>query len=154
MLGLGVVWLHLLAAAVFLGGLLYEGHVLAPLLARGELAPATFREAHRRGRRATWTALALLFVTGLWNLGQLGTLLPALFQRLSGPLLAAKLFFALLVLALAAHRDFKLVPAVLAAREAGEEPGVAGTLLRGLDRLLVLLVVVILFLGVAVSRRV
>lgn len=154
MLGVAILWLHLLAAAIWLGGLLYEGHVLAPLMVRGAVAPATFREAHRRGRRVTWSAIALLLLTGLYNLSNLGVPIGVLFERASGPLLAAKLFFALLVLTLAAHRDFKLMPAVLAAREAGEGPGAAGAFLRWLDRVIVLLVVAILFLGIAVSRRV
>lgn len=154
MLGVAILWLHLLAAAIWLGGLLYEGHVLAPLMIRGAVAPATFREAHRRGRRVTWSAIALLLLTGLYNLDHLGVPFAVLFERASGPLLALKLTLALLVLGLAAHRDFGLMPRVLAARERGETPGPSGLLLRWLDRVIVLLVLTILFLGVAVSRRI
>jgi uncharacterized membrane protein len=50
---LAVVWLHLLAMTLWIGGIAYQSHVLLPAARRtGELR--SFAEAARRGRVTLW----------------------------------------------------------------------------------------------------
>ncbi len=135
-----VVWLHVLAAAVWVGGLLYASHLVVPALVRGERA---YLGLLSRGRLAAWAAVGLLVVTGLDNLRRV---------RLDSPWLIGKVLLAIVLLALAAHRDFVLVPRATREIEQGVAPGLALAGIRWLDRVLVLLAVVILFLAVGVAH--
>lgn len=135
-----VVWLHVLAAAVWVGGLLHGSHLVLPGLARGERA---YLALLTRARLVAWTALGLLVVTGLENLRH---------ARLESGWLIAKVLLFLVLVPLAAHRDFTLLPAAARAIEAGEPPARALGGLRWVDRVLVVLAVVLLFLGVGLAR--
>jgi len=137
---IGVVWLHVLAAAVWLGGMIYSMHLVVPALARGERA---YLPLLGRARMAAWAALGLLVVTGLENLRRV---------RLDSPWVMAKLLLVLVLLALAAHRDFALVPRATRDVGQGVAPAAALAGVRWLDRVIVLLGVVVLFLGVAIAR--
>jgi putative copper export protein len=140
MIRIAVVWLHVLAAAVWLGGLLYASHLVVPALARGERA---YLALLGRARAVAWAAVGLLVVTGIENLRHV---------RWDSGWLAAKLALALVLLALAAHRDFALVPRASREIERGVTPGLALAGLRWLDRGLVLLAAAVLFLGVGIAR--
>ena len=59
----GVVWLHLLAMAFFVGGQLFLGAVVVPTL-RGEAARPTLRRLARRFGAGTLAALAVLVASG------------------------------------------------------------------------------------------
>jgi copper resistance protein D len=139
-LRLVIVWLHVTAAAVWVGGLVYASHVVAPSAARGG------RESLRllaRGRAVIWTAWALLALTGVENLRRIG---------LNSPWLAAKLVVVIALLALAAHRDFAVVPRAIQAVEGGADAAPALSGLRAFDRVLLLLSLGVLFLAVGVAR--
>ena len=137
---IAVVGLHVLAVAVWLGGLLHTSHLVVPALARGERGSLTLLT---RARRIAWVAVALLLVTGLENLRHV---------RLDSPWLIAKVLLVLVLIPLAAHRDFGLVPRAARALERGAPPAEALSGLRGLDHVLVLLAVVVLFLGIGIAR--
>ncbi|GEM_PF-1446664 len=144
------LWLHVLAAAVWLGGLLFQSHILFPLLATKGPADVLL-SAVRRFRRVAWTAMVLLVLTGLHNLtrlppvatwGEIGLL----------RLLALKLFVVVVVLMLSAHRDFGVAARLIREAGAGRSAGDALRALVRLDRVILLLGVVLLYLGLAVSR--
>jgi copper resistance protein D len=135
-----VVWLHVLAAAIWLGGLAFSAHLLVPALLRGDRAGLALLG---RARMSAWTALGLMIVTGLENLRHVG---------LGRPWVVAKLLAVIVLLALAAHRDFALVPRATGEIERGAPPGLALNGLRWVDRILLLLAVIALFLGVGVAR--
>ena len=140
MLRLVVVWLHVVAAATWVGGVLHAGHLVGPAAARGG------RESLRllmRGRAMAWGAWALLVATGLENLRRVG---------LASPWLAAKLVAVIAVLALAAHRDFAVLPRAVRAVEGGAEPAAALSGVRTLDRAVLLLALAVIFLAVGVAR--
>jgi uncharacterized membrane protein len=140
LLPVAVVGLHVLAAAVWVGGTLQAGHLVTPAASRGS------REALdllARGRRIAWGAAVLLVLTGLENLRRVG---------LSSPWLAAKLLGVMVLLALAAQRDFGALPRARRALAAGAAPGPALAGVRALDRAVLLLSVAVLLLGVAVAR--
>lgn len=140
MLRLFVVWLHVVAAAVWVGGLLHMSHLVGPAAARGERESLSLLA---RGRAVAWAAWVLLVVTGLENLRRMG---------LASPWLAAKLVAVLALLALGAHRDFALLPRAIGAVEGGAEPAAALSGVRALDRAQLLLALAILFLAVGVAR--
>jgi uncharacterized membrane protein len=140
MLRLIVVWLHVVAAAAWIGGLLHTMHLIAPAAARG--GPESL-ELLARARPMTWGALAILVLTGLENLRAVG---------LGSPWLAAKLMAVIALLALAAHRDFAVLPRAIRAVADGAPSAAALSGVRTLDRVLLLLALAAVFLAVGVAR--
>jgi putative copper export protein len=61
------LFLHVLAATVWVGGQLTLAGLVPGLRALGPDAP---RAVARRFNRIAWPAFAVLFVTGLWNLSE------------------------------------------------------------------------------------
>lgn len=150
-MALVAVWLHLLAVVTWMGGLVFGSHLVAPRLAQaGPAERGVLAHLLRRFRLVAWMAIALLVLTGLVNLASLPVSVSALAERGVGSLLALKLFLAVLTLSLAAHRDFALLPRLLAASPDTAGRPFAG--IRWLDRIVLLLLLVILFLGLAVAR--
>ncbi|MGH7322383.1 MAG: hypothetical protein ACRELA_22545 [Candidatus Rokuibacteriota bacterium] len=135
-----VVWLHVLAAAVWVGGLLYGSHLVVPGIARGERSYAALLT---RARPIAWVALVLLIATGLENLRH---------ARLDSSWLIAKVLLVLVLVPLAAHRDFALLPRATRAIAAGQAAGPALGAIRWIDRILVFAAVAVLFLGVGLAR--
>ena len=140
MLRLVVVWLHVVAAVAWAGGVLYTSHLVLPAVSRGARDCIALLV---RGRIMAWVAFAILVVTGLENLRRV----PAI-----SPWLATKLVMVIALLALAAHRDFAMVPRALYAIEGGAGPAAALSGVRALDRVLLVLALVVLFLAVGVAR--
>lgn len=143
------LWLHLLAMAVWVGGLAYQTHVLLPAARRGDAR--AFVEAARRARPATWTAIALVVLTGLYNVTRLGPL-ERVMESGAGLMLAGKFMLVLAAVALAGQRDFAQVPRLRAALEGGRSAGPALAAIAWLDRLVLLLALVVIYLGLAISR--
>jgi uncharacterized membrane protein len=144
------LWLHLLALVAWLGGLLFQSHILLPLAGTAAGLDAAAR-AVRRFRRVAWAAIALLVASGIYNLTRL---LPAL-QASQGAvprLLALKLFLVVVVVMLAAHRDFGLASRLLRDVAAGRGGEQVLRRIAWLDRIVLLLGVILLYLGLAVSR--
>jgi hypothetical protein len=135
-----VVWLHVLGAAVWVGGLIHGSHLVLPQVARGEPGYARLLT---RARPIAWGAVVLVILTGIENLRHVH----------ADAWVMAKVLLVLVVGPLAAHRDFALLPAALRAIESGEAPDRALAGLRWVDRAVVLGAVALVFLGVAVARR-
>jgi uncharacterized membrane protein len=146
---LAVLYLHVLGAVVWIGGLAYQAHVLLPAARRGEVAP--FAAAARRARPVTWTAIAVVVLTGFYNVTQLGDL-QRVMETGAGLLLAAKFTLVILAVALSSQRDFAQVTLLNAALAAGGDPTRPLRSITRLDRVVLLLGVVVIYLGLAVSR--
>jgi len=144
-----VLWVHLVGAAVWIGGLAYQTHVLLPAARRGD--PRPFADAARRARPATWTAVALVVLSGFYNVTQLGPL-ERVMQTGAGLLLAVKFTLVILAVALAAQRDFAQVPILDAVLRQGGDAAAPLRAVGRLDRIVLLIVFVIVYLGLAVSR--
>jgi hypothetical protein len=69
-----------------------------------------------------------------------------------GPWLAAKIVVVLAMLAVAAHRDFAVLPRASRAVQEGADPAAALAGVRALDRVLLLFALVVLFFAVGVAR--
>jgi uncharacterized membrane protein len=143
------VWVHVLGIVVWLGGVLYQAHVLLPM-ARRE-AVKTFVEAARRQRPIGWSALGLVVLTGLYNVTRLGPL-DRVMQSGAGLLLAGKLILVLLLIAIAAQRDFTHVVRLDIALSTNQDPAPTLRAIAWLDRITILLALAIVYLGLAISR--
>ena len=143
------LWVHLLGMVVWLGGVLYQAHILLPVARR--TGAGTFADAARRQRPIAWTALGLAVLTGLYNVTRLGPL-EVVMQSGAGFLLAGKFILVLLVIALAAQRDFTHLVRLHIALATNQDPAPALRAIAWLDRITILLALVILYLGLAVSR--
>ena len=144
-----ILWVHVVAAMVWVGGVAYQAHVLMPAARRG--GAALFAEAARRARPVTWTAIALVMLSGFYNVTQLGSL-ERVMQSGAGLLLAAKFTLVILAVALASQRDFAQVTLLNHAVASGGDPAPALRAIARLDRIVLVLALVVIYLGLAVSR--
>jgi len=143
------VWLHLLGITVWIGGLTYQTHVLLPAARRGR--PEPFADAARRGRPATWVAVGLVVLTGFYNVTQLGPLARVM-QTGAGLMLAGKFLLVIAAVSIAAQRDFAQLPRLARAALDGQECGPRLRTIAALDHAVLLLALVIIYLGLAISR--
>ena len=113
------VTVHVLAAMLWLGGMLFLGAVGAPVLRGVEppsLRAALFARLGLRFRTVGWAAIGVLVVTGLVNLHFAGVWRggrwhdPALWSSPYGHTLAVKLAAVLAMIAISAVHDFWLGP--------------------------------------------
>ena len=146
---LAVIFVHVLGVVVWIGGLIYQTHVLLPTARRG--AAAAFADAAGRARPVTWTAIALIVLSGFYNLTQLGSL-ERVMQTGAGVALAGKFALVILAVALAAQRDFAQVPLLRAALAAGGDAADPLRAIVRLDRIVLALAIIAIWLGLTVSR--
>jgi uncharacterized membrane protein len=146
---LGLLYLHVLGAVVWIGGLAYQAHVLLPAARRGAVAP--FADAARRARPVTWTAIAVVVLTGFYNVTQLGDLQRVL-ETGAGLMLAAKFILVILAVTLTSQRDFAHVTLLTAAVTSGTDPTKPLRAIARLDRTVLVLALIVIYLGLAISR--
>ncbi len=160
-----VVFVHILAAIVWIGGMLFLALVLVPTL-RGEspqVRAAMMSAVGRRFRTVGWLMILILLGTGVWNLhnrhfGWSTIFSRDLFRGPFGHVLAAKLAVIGVILALSAYHDFVLGPA---STRAGQAAGQGGDRRRAerlrrtaswIGRANALLALVVIWLAVALVR--
>jgi copper resistance protein D len=116
-----LVTIHVLAAMLWLGGMLFLGVVGAPVLRAIEppaLRQGLFQQLGLRFRNIGWIAIAVLVVTGVLMLRARGLLQwsgvldsPAFWRTSFGTALAAKLATVTTMIVVSAVHDFLLGPA-------------------------------------------
>ena len=146
---LAILYLHVVAAVVWVGGLAYQAHGLLPAARRG--STAVFADVARRARPITWTAISIVVLTGFYNVTQLGALARVM-ETGAGLMLAAKFILVILAVALTGQRDFAHIALLQAALRADADPTAALRAIARLDRAVLLLTLVIIYLGLAISR--
>jgi uncharacterized membrane protein len=111
------VWLHVMAATIWIGGLFFLMLVVVPWLRSGSSAePARLlRETAGRFRTVAWACFAVLLVTGTFNLWMRGVRPDNLLNAdwLTSPfgsVVVAKLVVFLVLVALSARHDFVVGP--------------------------------------------
>jgi copper resistance protein D len=119
------VYLHILAAATWVGGIIFLVAVVVPSLKKLDRAAAApmLRATVFRFRSVGWVAFAVLLATGLYNLHARGIgwselTDPAYRATASGKALLVKLACFAFVVVLQAVHDFSIGPRALAAMEA------------------------------------
>jgi uncharacterized membrane protein len=138
-----ILWLHVLAAITWIGGMLFIALVLVPVTRRLEdptVRTRLVQETGRRFRTVGWIALIVLVVTGLLNLWSHPGLL-------SSPRLHWKLGLVGLALILSAFHDFVLGPR---AGAPGADPS-ARVRASWVARVNVLVVLVVVLLGLSLA---
>jgi uncharacterized membrane protein len=157
------IWLHLVAAAAWVGSMIFFAAVAVPVLRRDETraaAPALLRLLGARYRVLGWIALGVLIATGISNLHYRGVtwalLLDGAFWSTSfGRALGWKLSFVLLVVILtAAHEALTGKRAVAALERDPSSAGAARTRRAAswLGRVVLLASLAILFFAAALVR--
>ncbi len=114
------LFLHILAALTWVGGLFFVVLVLRPVISKMEsrqLQANLFDQIGRRFRQVGWIALAILIVTGVLNLhfrgiGMAQIISANFWESEWGSLLALKLLLVAIVLILSYLHDFRLAPAL------------------------------------------
>jgi len=157
------VWLHIMAAAVWIGGTVFLALVVVPAMRRPEyqgIAASLIHWTGMRFRSVAWVCLAFLLLTGAFNLTYRGFEWSDLWSwwLWEDPVvrvLGIKLLLVLVVLLLTVLHDFVVGPRATARWQ--ESPGSLGaSLLRKLavwiGRLNLLLALVIVALGVLLAR--
>ena len=118
------VWLHIMAATTWIGGIIFLVLVIVPWLrAEGRVVGPTFlRATGERFRRIAWVCFAILVVTGVINLWLRGVR-PDDFSRAAwlnsafGTTVVVKLGLFVVVLGISALHDFVVGPRASAALE-------------------------------------
>lgn len=107
------VWVHILAATVWIGGMLFLVLVVVPWLRKGGRTNAAIflRETGERFRNVGWTCFGLLLVTGTFNLWVRGVRLSDFaraewLQSPFGKTVVVKLSAFVVVLVVSAIHDF------------------------------------------------
>jgi copper resistance protein D len=156
------VWLHILAAMAWVGGMLFLVLVVVPWLRRGGGVDAGrfLHETGVRFRNVGWGCFALLLATGTFNLWFRGIRFthfvdPAWLGTPYAKALIAKLVVFALIVAVSAVHDFSIGPR--ATRALRERPGAPEALtLRKraslLGRLNAVLALVVVFVAVTLVR--
>jgi copper resistance protein D len=145
-----VIWLHLLAVVVWIGGVLQQSLVWLPG-ARADRADA-FVAAARRARPLAWTAVSTVVLTGFYNVTQLGPL-EQVMQSGTALTLAGKFILVIVAVALAGQRDFAQLPRAQALLAVGQAPTHALSAMAWLDRLVLVLAAAIIYLGLSLTPR-
>lgn len=128
------VWLHILAASVWVGGMLFLAVVVLPVARRKEfrdVSTALLGHVGYQFRLVGWVTLGLLVGTGLINLGYRGfgwahLADGSLWAGHFGGALAIKLALVVAALTISAVHDFWLGPSATRRMEAApDQPGTA-----------------------------
>lgn len=157
------VWLHILAAATWIGSMVFFAAVVVPLLRRPELrasAPSLIRLLGPRFRLLGWIALTTLIVTGAANLYLRGLTWAVLsssgfWSQGFGRMLAWKLMFVVLVLALTVGHEVVVRESAFDARGNNVDPAKAERVRRAaslIGRFTLLASLAIAFFAVAMVR--
>jgi copper resistance protein D len=156
------MWFHLLAAVVWIGGLLFISMVLVPTLRDPALRPQAMlllRTAGRKFQRVAYASLIVLLVTGVANVYfRVGGSLDVLGGFMGvwwGQMLAAKVALTLAVIGLALYHDFAVGPAATRALETAPHTEEAQALRRRaswIGRINLLLSLVIMTLALLLVR--
>lgn len=157
------VWFHLLAAMIWIGGMVFLALVLVPVTrnpAYHAFAPALISQSGRRFRWIGWGCLVVLLLTGIANLATHGFTLTdvwdgRIFAGRFGHILAVKLFCVAIVLALSVVHDFFVGPRATAAGQSAPSSPEATRLRRQaswLGRITLLISLLIVTLAVMLIR--
>ncbi len=157
------VWIHILAAMVWIGGMAFLALVLVPAMRRGELggqAPWLIRATGQRFRWIGWICLLLLVLTGTVNLAYRGYRWEhlwsgALWGGSFGHALGVKLILVALIFALSAVHDFVVGPqatALMAHNPASEQARRLRRAASWFGRMNLLLALAVVMLGVILVR--
>jgi len=106
-----LLWSHMIAATVWIGGMLFLSLVLVPVMRADTNQAANrnlFRSVARRFRQIVWGSISLLIVTGILLLNQHGIFSRGL-EKVPSPLIL-KLFLVAVLIGFSGLHDFFIGP--------------------------------------------
>ena len=136
-----VRWLHLLAAVTWVGGLIYTNFVMTPPVTGKGIPPAFIRlMCMQRFKWFALSSLALLVVTGIFNVLQRVPSLGDIFVTPWGTVLLVKVLFVVAVIIITTFTSLVLGPSVVAnaPKPGPKQPGPTPALMK-FEKYLVLL---------------
>lgn len=157
-----LLWVHILAACVWVGGMAFLAIILVPALRklpdRG-IALALIQSTGRRFKIGGWIALVVLMLTGITNVSGLFGSMTLMFDGAfwagpAGRTLAVKLCLVAITLTISATHDFVVGPKAVAAMRSGS-PESAESLRRAaswMGRANFLIALAIVLCGVLIAR--
>ncbi len=129
-----LLWIHLVAAIAWVGGLLFHRLVVRPAIGRVilqgkglEILTGILSRIEARFKTLRWLSLATLVVTGIVNLLNEGG--SARMESTWGAVMMLKLFFVLIVIGLTAIHDVGMAPAGAASGPSRASNWISDTLL-------------------------
>ncbi len=152
-----LVWLHILAAVIWIGGMLFLSLVAVPVLRHVDsplLRRDLFRAMARRFRGLVWACIGILILTGIGNVAYYGSQTPGSpYQKV----LHIKLGLVVVLVVLGVVHDFVIGPRAGRALSRDGLPPIGTdqlmvTLAPWVGRLNLLLGIVILLLAAALTR--
>lgn len=157
------VWLHILAAAVWLGGMAFLALVIVPVVRQpeyGEQASSLIYQTGMRFRWVGWSCLILLVLTGSFQLIQRGfgwedVWSGNLFTGAFGHTLGLKLFLVTIIFVISVGHDFFIGPrATTVGRSASGSPEALRLRSQAswIGRFNMLLVLIVVAFGVLLVR--
>lgn len=144
-----VMWLHLLAAVTWLGGLIFMNFVLSPAVGAKGVPPQFVRlMGMQRFKGFAWVSIGVVVITGVINTLANITRIDAFYTTQYGITLAIKIVAVLLMIGVTAWNSLRLGPKLAQGAPApGAQPG---TDVVNLQRRLVILSYVNVTLGIIV----
>lgn len=157
------VWLHLIAAMTWIGGMLFLVTVLVPLLRQPSMRERAMELFHQLGvrfRLVGWFALGTLVVTGTFNIVHRGYSLGQIvtgeaFAGAWGHALAGKLFLVTLIIVSSFAHDFYIGPKATRLAREGAPPEQRDRLRRTaswMGRITLLLALAVVAIAVTLVR--
>ena len=157
------VWFHILAALVWIGGMVFLALILIPVIREPEHRGLAVSLIHRTGVRfrvVGWACLGLLIVTGTFNVtyrgfGWTDAVSGRLWQGIFGRILALKLGLVVAILLLSAVHDLFIGPRATVLLRANPSSPEAMRFRRGaswIGRITLLLALTVVALGVMLIR--
>jgi copper resistance protein D len=153
------VFLHVLGAAVWVGGIVFLMAVAVPVARRFEPPSRAriIREVGQQFRLVGWATLGLLLVTGAYAATMRGATMQnvldgSFWTTAFGRTLAAKLGVVAVMVASSFTHDFVLGPATARAQAVGRDPIRLRQIAAWLARITAILAAVVVFLAVLLVR--
>ena len=153
------VFLHVLGAAVWVGGIIFLAAVVVPVARRFEPAirARIVRGAGQQFRLIGWTTLGIMLVTGAYAATVRGATIQnvldgSFWTTVFGRTLAEKLGLVAVMAAISFAHDFVIGPAAARAQEAGRDATQLRQIAAWLARLPAILAMGVVFLAVLLVR--
>lgn len=157
------VFFHILAAVLWIGGMVFLAAVLVPVIRRPEhqrMAASLIQWTGTRFRVVGWVSLSVLLLTGAfnlayWDVAWADVLSAHVLQGPFGRMLGVKLVLVIVILLLSAVHDFRIGPRATALWQANPDSPEAARLrsvASWLGRLNLLLGLVAVAVGVTLVR--
>lgn len=154
-----VVFLHMISAMVWVGGILFLSLVVVPAARRYDDSTRSrlLVDVGRRFRVAGWTALGVLALTGVVQMAARGATVTnvadgSFFTGPFGRVLGAKLVFVFLMMLATAVHDFVAGPAAERVAQEGGDPRYLRRVAGWLARVTALLALIVVALAVDLVR--